>query len=64
MPIYTITTKDRYKVQADTPEQALASYRVRFDGIEPEIYEMTIETIVDQDAFEYLDGQVKVREDN
>ena len=64
MPIYTITTEDRYKVQADTLEQALASYRVGFEEIEPEIFEMTAAEVIDQDSFEYIDGKVHIEEDN
>jgi hypothetical protein len=62
MPIYTITTEDIYKVEAETLEQALASYRVGFEGIEPEIFEMTTNKIIDPDFFEYLGGQVRGEE--
>jgi hypothetical protein len=63
MPTYLITIQDRYSVQADTLEQAIASYRVGFDGIEPEMFEMEPHSIIDQDAFEYLDGEVRAEEE-
>lgn len=63
MPTYTITTQDRYTVEADSLEQAIASYRVSFEGIEPELFGLTQEEVIDQDVFEYLDGEVKAEED-
>lgn len=63
MPSYVITVQDRYSVQADTLEQAIASYRVGFDGIEPELFGLDADSIIDQDAFEYLDGEVKAEEE-
>ena len=63
MPRYTITTQDRYTVEADSLEQAIASYRVSFEGIEPELFGLTQEEVIDQDVFEYLDGEVKAEED-
>jgi hypothetical protein len=62
MPIYTITTEDVYKVEANTLEQAMASYRVGFEGIEPEIFEMTANEVIDADFFEYLGGEVRGEE--
>jgi len=59
MPTYTITTEDVYKVEADTLEQAIASYRVGFEGIEPEVFEMTTAEVIDPDYFEYLGGEVR-----
>lgn len=56
MSKYIVTITDRYEVEADSPEQALASYRVSFDGIEPEILEIAPEDVIDSDDFEYLDG--------
>jgi hypothetical protein len=64
MGSFVIVSKDRYKVEADTLEQAIASFRVWFDGIEPELFEIDKKDVIDQDLFEYLDGKVKVREDN
>jgi hypothetical protein len=63
MPTYTITAQDRYTVEADSPEQAIASFRVSFDGIEPELFDLKPEEVIDQDSFEYLDGEVKAEED-
>jgi hypothetical protein len=62
MPIYTITAEDVYKVEADTLEQAMASYRVGFEGIEPEVFEMTTAQVIDPDLFEYLGGEVRAEE--
>jgi hypothetical protein len=62
MPTYTITTEDVYKVEADTLEQAIASYRVGFEGIEPEVFEMTTAEVIDPDYFEYLGGEVRAEE--
>jgi hypothetical protein len=59
MPTYTITTEDVYKVEADTLEKAIASYRVGFEGIEPEVFEMTTAEVIDADFFEYLGGEVR-----
>jgi hypothetical protein len=62
MATYTITTEDVYKVEADTLEQAIASYRVGFEGIEPEVFEMTTAEVIDPDYFEYLGGEVRAEE--
>jgi hypothetical protein len=62
MPIYTITAEDVYKVEADTMEQAMASYRVGFEGIEPEMFDMTTAEVIDADLFKYLGGEVRAEE--
>ena len=62
MPTYTITTEDVYKVEEDTLEKAIASYRVGFEGIEPEVFEMTTAEVIDPDYFEYLGGEVRAEE--
>jgi hypothetical protein len=62
MPKFTITTEDVYEVEADTLEQAIASYRVGFEGIEPEVFEMTTAEVIDPDYFEYLGGEVRAEE--
>lgn len=64
MPIFTITSEERYQVEADTLEQAIASFRVWFDEVEPELFEIESKDLIDQDLFEYLDGKVEVREKN
>lgn len=56
MPKYVVTITDRYEVEADSPEQALASYRVGFDDVEPEILGIAPEDVIDSDEFEHLDG--------
>ena len=60
MPTYIIASGHRYQVEANTAKEAIASYRVHFDGIEPEAFDLTMENIIDQDSFEYLDGQAEV----
>ena len=64
MPIFTITSEERYQVEADTLEQATASFRVWFDEVEPELFEIESKDLIDQNLFEYLDGKVEVREKN
>ena len=67
MPKYIITNSERYQVEADSPEQALAIYRVVFDGIEPELVDLPEDVYQDPDQFEYLDGEtqaVELEEDN
>lgn len=56
MRLYEIEITERYSVMAESEEQALASYRVGFDGVEPELVGLTSEQVISQDAFEYLDG--------
>lgn len=62
MPKYVITIEDRWEVEADSPEHALASYRVSFDNHEPELLGLTYPQVIRQDKFEYLDGQGKAEE--
>jgi hypothetical protein len=62
MPKYIIVAQDRYEVDADNAQQALDSYRVCFEGIEPEFFNLDPKNIIDQDGFEYLDGEVRVEE--
>jgi hypothetical protein len=62
MATYIVASGHRYQVEADTPELAIASYRVHFDGIEPEAFGLTMDSVIDQDDFEYLDGQAEVGE--
>ena len=64
MTKYVITIEDRYEVDAESAEQALASYRVRFEDIEPEMVGLTVDQVIPQDEFEYLDGKGSVEESN
>lgn len=59
MAKFIITVEDRYEVEAESAEQALASYRIQFDDADPEIFSGKV---IDQDEFEYLDGQAKAEE--
>lgn len=62
MPEFEVTITDTYKVTADTKEQALASYRVSFEGMEPKFYGLTPDQVIDQDDFEFLGGKGEVIE--
>jgi hypothetical protein len=59
---YIITNTERYEVEADSLEQALALYNIVFNGIEPEMYDLPTEQHYSQDLFEYLDGSTEARE--
>lgn len=56
MRLYEIEITERYSVMAESEEQALASYRISFEGIPPEALGLTPEQVIKQDDFEYLDG--------
>lgn len=56
MRLYEIEITQRYSVTAESVEHALGSYRVVFDGVEPELVGLTSEEVLKQDDFEYLDG--------
>ena len=62
MPKFIITIEDRYEVEAESAEQALASYRVVFEDGEPSLLGLTPDKIIEQDKFEFLDGQGKAEE--
>ena len=57
MPKYVITIADRWEVEADSPEHALASYRVVFDEADPEMLGIDWFQVIPKDKFEYLDGK-------
>lgn len=57
MPKFVITIEDRYEVEADSPEHALASYRVAFDNADPEVFGIGYPQVIQQSKFEYLDGK-------
>jgi hypothetical protein len=52
---FEIEITTRYRVSANSEEHALASYRVVFDDIEPELVGLTPEEVLDQDDFEFLE---------
>ena len=64
MPKYIIVAEDRYEVEADNAQQALDSYRVCFEGIEPSYFNLDPKNVIDQDSFEYLDGEVRIKEND
>jgi hypothetical protein len=64
MTKYIITIEDRYEVEAESAEQALGSYRVKFDGYEPEMVGLTLDKVIHHHEFEYLDGKGSVEESN
>jgi hypothetical protein len=59
---YIITDTQRYEVEAESLDQALALYNIAFNGIEPEMYDLPADQYYDQDQFEYLDGSTEARE--
>jgi hypothetical protein len=62
MAKYVITIEERYKVEAESAEQALGSYRVKFDGCEPEMVGLTLDKVIHHHEFEYLDGKGNAEE--
>jgi hypothetical protein len=64
MDTYLVTITERYTVKANTPEQAIASYRHEFDDIEPEIFGMTLADMLEPDSFTFLDGSITAEEGN
>lgn len=53
--LYEIEITSRYAVVAESEEHALASYRVVFDDVPPDVVGLTPEQVLDQDAFDFLD---------
>ena len=62
MSKYIITNTERYEVEADSLEHALILYKIVFDDIEPEIFELPDGDYGDTDQFEYLDGTTEAVE--
>ncbi len=62
MPKFIVENIERYEVEAESLEIALASFHVGFEGIEPDIFELTADQIIDTDTFEYLDGSLTAKE--
>jgi hypothetical protein len=59
---YVITEVNRYEVIAKNAEQALASYRVWSDNLEPELMGLEFHQVIPQDNFEYLGGSASAEE--
>ena len=57
MPNYEVTISNTYKVTAESPEQALGSYRVRFDGVAMVSVGLGPDQVLSQDDFEFIDGK-------
>jgi hypothetical protein len=57
MPNYEVTISNTYRVTADSPEQALGSWRVRFDGVAMVSVGLGPDQVLSQDDFEFLDGK-------
>ena len=57
MPNYEVTISNTYKVTADSPEQALGSWRVRFDGVPMVSVGLGPDQVISQDEFEFIDGK-------
>lgn len=68
MSTYIITRTTRWKVSAKSPEQALISFNVAYDGIGEhevqDLYNFDPKDLLDNDGdtYEYLDGQNTVEE--
>ena len=62
MPNYEVKIVNIYSVTADSPEQALASYRVSFEDMPPKFYGLTPEQVISQDDFEFLGGDGEATE--
>jgi hypothetical protein len=56
MRSYEIEITNRYLVNAESEEQALASYRIAFDDGDAEILGITPEELIAADNFEFLGG--------
>lgn len=57
MPKYEVTISNTYLVTADSPEQALGSWRVSFDGVPMVSVGLGPDQVLSQDDFEFLDGK-------
>jgi hypothetical protein len=57
---YIITNTERYEVEADSLEEAMAIYNVVLNDIEPEVVGLPAGHY--EDLFEYLDGPTEARE--
>jgi hypothetical protein len=64
MAKYTVTITERYSVEADSAEQALASYRVGFEDIEPVAVGIDPANVISPDEFEFLGDSGTAEEDN
>lgn len=62
MPFYEVEISNIYKVYADSPEQALASYRVSFEDLPPKFFGLTPDQVISQDEFEFLGGDGEATE--
>ena len=62
MAVYEVQIVNTYRVTADSPEQALGSYRVVFEDIEPELVGLAPEEVLEQDEFEFIDGKGEASE--
>lgn len=57
MPNYEVIISNTYRVTADSPEQALGSWRVRFDGVAMVSVGLGPDQVLSQDDFEFIDGK-------
>jgi hypothetical protein len=55
MPEFEIELTRRYRVNANSEEQALASYRVVFDDIPPHLVGLPEDQVIDFEDFEFLE---------
>ena len=62
MPVYEVEIVNIYRVTADSPEQALGSYRVVFEDVPLISVGLAPEQVIDQDEFEFIGGKGEASE--
>jgi hypothetical protein len=62
MPVYEVEIVNTYKVIADSPEQALGSWRVSFEDVPLISVGLAPEQLISQDEFEFIGGKGEATE--
>jgi hypothetical protein len=62
MAVYEVQIVNTYRVTADSPEQALGSYRVSFEDVPLISVGLAPEQVLSQDEFEFIDGKGEASE--
>ncbi len=62
MPVYEVEIVNIYRVTADSPEQALGSYRVVFEDVPLISVGLAPEQVLSQDDFEFIGGKGEASE--
>lgn len=63
MPKFILTKTERYIVEAENAEIAAKNFSVLYNDGDAEIIELLDDDVIDQDAFEYLDGKTEIEEE-